>query len=540
MKLILKHIAFYLKFNLLSIQVQNKKLEDFIQNPSKTLLFVILIVFGANINAQIRIGDLHYRNDTTGKSFELSKAVHSSVKPYVISKTDLNHSSHLVIGSKVNSDSFVPNGKEKSRYRVYPLANLSAGLDNTKNLTYTAGLGLGVDYGKGKFFVTVKALPYFTKVNEVIDSVIQFSNTYPGAGQALSPNVFQNSELMAAFTINKFFTLLAGYGKNFFGLGYRSLLLSDNAAANPFFKIETSFSSIKYVNLYQVWRDIYQPTNQSQVNALKFTASHYLSWNITKNLNLSIFETVVMGGKDSLSNRGFDLNYLNPVVFYRPVEYSTGSADNVLLGINISYKTMENQTFYYQLILDEFLLSELQSGDKWWANKFGMQFGLKTKDFLIDDLYFQTEFNFVRPFTYSHKHSAQNYGHLNAPAAHPIGANFYELLNIISYKKGKHLFTNKITYSAYGIDSSEVNYGQNIFHSYADRYGNYGHEILQGLKTNVFNNHLIYEYPILTKLNLFVTAQYNFRFEINKYHTYTNHLFQIGLKSRIWNRYTDF
>jgi hypothetical protein len=316
--------------------------------------------------------------------------------------------------------------------------------------------------------------------------------------------------------------------------------LSDNAPANPFFRIETSFSSIKYVNLYQVWKDIYQPIGQEKANAYKFSAAHYLSWNITKQFNLSIFETVVMQGKDSLSNRGFDLNYLNPVVFYRPVEYATGSADNVLLGLNMSFKTYHNQTFYYQLILDEFLLGELKSGNKWWANKFGMQFGYKAKNFLIDDLYFQTEFNFVRPFTYSHKHSAQNYGQLNSPAAHPIGANFYEIIAILAYKKDKHNFTNKIAYSAYGIDTSAINYGQNIFNSYADRDENYGHKIMQGLKTNVFNNQFIYEYPILPKINMYATAQYTARLEFNSYGVKANHFIQIGIKSRIWNNYTDF
>lgn len=507
--------------------------------PSKRhITLLIFLIIGISSFSQIRIGDLHYRNDTMGQAFMYNQSVHSSVKPYVIQDNKSFYNKKGFI-SRAFAVTPYENGRV-SNYRIYPLTNLTTGFDNTNNLTYTTGLGLGIDYGKGNFFITGKFLPYYTKNNYITDSIVQFSNVSPGAGQELSSNVFQNAELMAAFRVNKFFTLLGGYGKNFFGEGYRSLLLSDNAAANPFFKIETSFSSIKYVNLYQVWKDIYQPPDQPEANTLKFSASHYLSWNITKDFNLSIFETVVMGGKDSLSDRGFDLNYLNPVVFYRPVEYSTGSADNVLLGVNMSYKTLNKQTFYYQLILDEFLLSALKSGEKWWANKFGMQFGFQAKNFLIDDLYLQTEFNFVRPFTYSHKHSAQSYGNLNAPVAHPIGANFYELVNILSYSKGKHQFTNKITCSAYGIDTSAVNYGQNIFHSYADRDGNYGHTILQGLKTNVFNNHLIYEYPIIPEINMYVTAQYNFRFEINEYTINTNHFIQIGLKSRIWNRYTDF
>lgn len=505
----------------------------------KHIIHLLFLFVGLNAFTQIRIADLHYRNDTTGQSFELDQSIHSSVKPFIVQDVIENYTGKGMMKKYAYCEGAHLSQSPKG-FKLYPLANLSIGYANLNGLTYTAGVGLGVDYGIGNFFVTGKFLPYYSQNNYMTDSIIQFSNVYPGAGRELVPNVFQNSELLAAYRVNKFFTFMGGYGKNFFGEGYRSLLLSDNAAANPFLKIETSFASIKYVNLYQVWRDIYEPPNQTSANALKFSASHYLSWNITKDFNLSIFETVVMGGKDSLSNRGFDLNYLNPVVFYRPVEYATGSADNVLLGVNMSYKTLQHHTFYYQLILDEFLLSELKAGNQWWANKFGMQFGIKAKDFLIDDLYFQTEFNFVRPFTYSHKYSAQSYGHLNAPVAHPIGANFYEAINIFSYKKGKHQFTNKLSYSAYGVDTSAVNYGQNIFHSYADRDGNYGHEILQGLKTNVINNQFIYEYPILPKINLYATAQYNFRLEINNYATKYNHFLQVGLKSRIWNRYTDF
>jgi hypothetical protein len=481
---------------------------------------------------------LHYRSDTTGQSFILDQSIHSSVKPYII-KDDISNyfKESIVFGSETNNQVTKPNNYS---LKIYPLSNISVGADNITGLNYDIGLGAGIDYGKGNFYITGKFLPQLTKGNYQIDSLINFNQVYPGGSQNRNNNMFFYSEILAAYRVNKFFTFMGGYGKNFFGEGYRSLLLSDNARANPFLKIETSFGSSKYVNLFQVWHDVYQPPNQSKKDGIKFSANHYISWNITKQFNLSIFETVVMQGKDSLSNRGFDLNYLNPVVFYRPVEYGTGSADNVLLGLNMSYKTLKKQTIYYQLILDEFLLSELKSDQKWWANKYGMQLGIKAQDFIINNLNVQAEFNFVRPFTYSHKHSAQNYGHLNASVAHPIGANFFEIIGLASYRKDKHTFTNKLTYSAYGIDTAAINYGQNIFHSYSDRDGNYGHSIMQGLKTNVLNNQLICEYPIVRSINLYFTAQYHYRFEINEYSVKHNHAFQIGLKSRIWNKYTDF
>ncbi len=500
----------------------------------KHIILVVLVSISTSILAQIKITDLHYRNDTLSEVFYYSSkqkynAFHSSVKPYVISNNDEYKNEKLTL-----------NFGQSSHLKLYPLSNLSVGYDNFVNLTYTAGAGLGADYSKGNFFITGKALPFYTQPFYMADSAASFSSVYPSASRDLSKNTYLNAELLMAYKTKQFFTFMGGFGKNFFGDGYRSLLLSDNSTAVPFFKIETSFASVKYVNLYQVWRDIYQPLNQLKQPKIKYAATHYLSWNITNDFNLSIFESVVVGGKDTLSNRRFDLNYINPVVFYRPVEYSSGSADNVLMGLNLSYKPIKNSLIYYQLILDEFLLKEIKARSKWWANKFGMQIGFKAKHFLVDNLYFQTEFNFVRPFTYSHKYSAQNYGQMNAPMAHPIGANFYEILNILSYKKGKHQLTNKMVYSAYGIDTSAVNYGQNIFKSYSDRDGDYDHLIMQGLKTNVFNNQFIYEYAVAPNINLYLTAQYTYRFEINQFGIKNNHYLMVGLKSRIWNRYTDF
>ena len=512
------------------------------------LTFIHIVIFLSltfSISAQLEVTNLHYRNDTLGQSFELNSSIHSSVKPYIIGKPYKYMADKLTLlflGKNLNGLKDRCGGiyETNSELKIYPISNLSSGLDNTKNLIYDLGLGLGLDYIRKNLYLSVKYLPTYSKNNYFNDSIIEFNSVYPGKGQKMIDNMYQNIDIIGAYKINKFFTVLGGHSKNFFGDGYRSLLLSDNASSNPFFKLETSFASIKYVNLFQVLKDIYQIPGQQSANAIKYSASHYLSWNITKEFNLSIFETVIMQGKDSLSDRGFDINYLNPFVFYRPVEYASGSADNVLLGLSMSYKTRKNHQFYYQLILDEFLLAEIKSDKNWWANKYGMQLGIKANHFGIKNLYAQVEYNFVRPFTYSHKHTAQNYGQMNQALAHPIGANFHELLGIVSYKKGKHQFTNKTTYTAYGTDTSAVNYGQNIFHSYTDRKGEYGHETMQGLKTNVITNQLIYEYALVPNINIFAFARYNYRFQINDNGIQNNHVFQIGIKSRIWNNYSDY
>ena len=53
---------------------------------------------------------------------------------------------------------------------------------------------------------------------------------------------------------------------------------------------------------------------------------------------------------------------------------------------------------------------------------------------LLDGLYSIMEFNSVRPFTYSHMSSKQNYGHKNHSLAHPLESNFKEFLVLAGFQ----------------------------------------------------------------------------------------------------------
>jgi len=501
------------------------------------LIAILLLVNCAKANAQIEINSLHYqtRIEKAALYFKDTITNHSSVLPYITPPTPNSNRKRLLC-YRIE--------KKRFQLKTYPILSASLGIESNQKkgarFLYTGGLGAGINIHSKKLFFTAKFLPYTTQSTFVADSVQQTLQQDIGGSRELFTNGYQQNEFLFAYKPNQFFTFSGGNGRNFFGEGYRSLILSDNSQANPFFKIETSFHSIKYVNLYQQWTDNTINPLDKKLDRKKFAAMHYISWNITREFNLSIFESVVWQTKDTLIDRGFDPNYLNPIVFYRPVEYGNGSADNVLLGMNMSFKFNKNHSIYTQLILDDFLLSEIKAHSKWWANKYGFQIGYKSIDFLgKDNLYFQTEFNLVRPFTYSHKHSVLSYGNLNSSAAHPIGANFFEIVQILSYKIKKISITNKITYASYGVDTSAISYGQNIFTPYVNRDGDYDHFIMQGFKKNVLNETLIIETPLLPNIDLHAYLKYNWRMEITPNKTYNNHFISIGIRSRIWNRYTD-
>jgi len=511
--------------------------------------FIIGISFFSwNSWSQITVDYLDYRHriENSETYFLDNQKIHSGVHPMILNKEDVGfqkEKGQLVFNRGTSTSAESGESRKSYGLRIYPIADIGVGVQYQKNkpdyFNYIAGAGLGIDFSSKKFFITGKLMPYATQSGYVADSIQQKSDMDLGTTRPIFGKIYSRNELLIGYRANKFFTFLAGYGKNFFGEGYRSLLLSDNASNYPFLKIETTFGSIKYVNLYTIWNDNSTDPSNKSLDRMKFSAIHYLSWNITREFNLSVFESVVWQAKDNIADRGFDLNYLNPVVFYRPVEYSNGSADNVLLGLNLSYKVNKNHCLYSQVIIDEFLLSKIKDDSKWWGNKWGVQLGYKSNSFLVENLYFQAEFNVVRPFTYSHKYSIQNYGHLNASVTHPLGANFYEVLNIISYKKNSIRFTNKITFSAFGVDTDSVNYGQNIFNSYSDRKEDYGHLIMQGLRTNVLNEQFILEVPLLEKIDLYFNVTYNYRMQYNEFQTTHNHFLMVGIRSRIWNSYSD-
>lgn len=375
----------------------------------------------------------------------------------------------------------------------------------------------------------------FSRANEMVPSLGKASPT----GLGYSYSRFSG---FVTFLPNKFFEFKAGVGKNFIGDGYRSLLLSDNAYQYPYFRINTTFWRLRYTNLFCMMDDIKTPAPFVGASTKKFATMHFLDWNISKRMNIGIFESVIWQSKDTLNTRGFDINYLNPIIFYRTVEYSLGSSDNSLLGMNARLKINDHYQLYAQFILDEFLLKEVLDGRGWWANKYGVQIGAKAiEPFRLKGLFLQTEFNVVRPFTYSHGSVLQNYGHMNQPLAHPIGANFWESVSIVRYEFKDFVISNQTNVALYGTDSNTVySYGGDIYQSYRNRAQEYYNRIGQGVSNHLFFNRFSASWVIDKAINLRIELAHVYRRITTPFENKDEHFFTIGIKTNLWNSYTDY
>jgi hypothetical protein len=319
---------------------------------------------------------------------------------------------------------------------------------NTRAINFRGGIGKQINFTTTIFESQGRFAGYFNDYAESLKPSGGNPVIIPGMGIAKQFKTdsydFPLAEANITFAPSKAFDLQLGYGRNFIGDGYRSLLESDGASPYPYFKINTAFWKIKYTNTYMWLKDVRPDATVDKTYATKFMANHYLSWNVSNRLNLGFFESVVWSNQN---NRGFDVNFVNPIIFYRSVEFASSSrSGNALLGISSKYKWNNNVNLYGQLLIDEFSFGDIKAGDNSWKNKYGYQLGAKYYNaFNVKDRLLQLEYNNVRPYVYSHSAVITNYAHNNQSLGHQWGGNFKELVTIARYHQGRYFADAKFT-----------------------------------------------------------------------------------------------
>ena len=348
------------------------------------------------------------------------------------------------------------------------------------------------------------------------------------------------------YRINDNFNAQIGNYKNMIGDGYRSLFLSDNASPYPYVKIEAEFWKLKYTNIWMQTRNTNLLTEGGAYQT-KFIAMHHLSYNINKRLNIGLFEAAIW---DNEGNRGFDISYLNPLLFYQMVEFSTGTeGGKVMVGANYKYKWSDHIYSYGQLLIDELSLDDVFGGNKSFRNKFGVQLGIKYFDaFKLKNLDLQLEYNQVRPFTYSHFKISTNYTHSGQSLAHFWGANFREAIAIARYRKNRWMGHAKFIYGLRGFEPEADNnpfYGSDLFGTENNIFSETGVEIGQGNKVNSYYTEIEAGYLInpATNFKVYINViNRNFKATTQNERTFDDNTIWInfGLRTDLFNWYFDY
>ena len=332
-----------------------------------------------------------------------------------------------------------------------------------------------------------------------------------------------------AFKPIKSLTMTFGHDKNFIGSGIRSMVLSDFSAPYLQLKTDLRIGRLQYLSILGQMTNmqVVNPPFSQITNAPKYMAFHHLNINLTKTLNVGLFESVMYGSRKT----GFELNYLNPVIFYRFVEGYLGSSDNAMVGADFKLNILKTFTAYGQYFLDEYNTTEFKK-EGWWSKKYAWQLGVKYFDvFKIKNLDLQYELNRARPFMYSHFTDYTNYVNYNLPMAHPLGANFKENIVSVKYQPHPKVLLSFVAMNALkGEDKDSSNYGGNIkLNNRIGRISDYNNYIGQGFENRIKNTEMVAS--LMIKHNLFIDLMYQRRKD-SYFIDETESIFSFGLR---WN-----
>ncbi|MBL4651605.1 MAG: hypothetical protein JKY53_01905 [Flavobacteriales bacterium] len=418
--------------------------------------------------------------------------VHTGIRP--ILESDFNYDSLKTtqdeyinrtertkwLGRKLKTEHFINVNQDDFRFSIDPAINMESGQeqslqpDTTTLYKNIRGIRVQGDIGKHVSFTTAF---YESQVifPTYVDAYTRDINTdplyptfgiVPGQGRAKSFKSggfdYGMSSANVSYSPNSYLNVQLGYGKNFIGEGYRSMLLSDVAFNYPFIKITSKFGKHKkwqYSNIFSSLKHINRvPTTiaTEQQFIPKGGTFHYLSWVPNGRIQIGFFEGTIFEtwNANSSVSKPYNIMEVNPLIGVNSITYGSGGNNNTLMGINLKITPINYITLYGQYVYDN-------------ANKYGYQAGLKIYHLggLVKNLSVRLEYNSAMPFTYSHNQPTQNYGHYGQPLAHIYGGGFNETLAILNYSYKDIFIQAKYISASYTDDESTYNWGKNIFKS---------------------------------------------------------------------------
>ncbi|MGC9331936.1 MAG: hypothetical protein ACP5DZ_08695 [Bacteroidales bacterium] len=247
-----------------------------------------------------------------------------------------------------------------------------------------------------------------------------------------------------------------GHDKLFIGEGHRSLFLSDAAFQQLFFQTSIDLGQFRFTNITLQWinpnfNNLMQwDTEQStEGNYQRKTNSiNMLEWQISDAFRLGFVEAILYKPET-----GFDLNMINPWLFFRASMVRQNSGNNILMGLDALY-AFDNADVYAQLMIDDVQSTNMGISNPY--NRFGWQIGAMYYDvFGVQNLHVRTEHNYIRAMSYAESMPEISWTHYNQNAAHPAGNNLMEFIAIVQYRWRNLPLSCQLNYMEYGDEHNE-------------------------------------------------------------------------------------
>jgi hypothetical protein len=546
-----------------------------LQLPGKIIILLCVMVFSSKISRAQSVYLPHsyqFYQKFNADVYAKSNSMHTSLRPFLIDSTlnnrynqlmqpgiDTSHKSwilrkvfneHLVDIKTTEYTfyaDFLPDnvfGKDFKDKSVHTASFKPLGFLVSSQLGInTRGYQIGGTVGTKFSFYTSgfeNQAEFPTYYNEYVDKI----KFVPGQAYDRSPDKtstdYSYATAIISYTPIKQLNVTLGQDKTFIGDGYRSILLSDYAANYPLLRVTANVGKVQYMVMWTYMQDKNLPKFDTYGgNRRKWALFHYLDWNVNNSLSLGFFNAYIAPeANDQGVRRGFDVNFVNPLVFVSNFGPSS-QPGNALIGFTGKYKIFDKSALYGQLLIDRFDAGSFFESNSI-KNTNGVQLGIRGADiFAVKNLNYLFEYNTVKPYTYMDEDAISNYTLYSQPLGDPFGANFKELIGIMNYSAGKFDFQGQLTYAKYGLDAVVAdNNGKDVMKPFVPTLSTT--TVGQGLKTNLYYAEGTVSYLINTKYNLRFELGALYRHEKNAVTEKNASVITFGLRSTFRNLYHDF
>lgn len=219
--------------------------------------------------------------------------------------------------------------------------------------------------------------------------------------------------------------------QNVWGYGTRGqVILSRKSPSAPQFKMRVPIA--EWMDFVYVLADLhsqvidsarsYRPYSSTITNFYrpvyrsKYMAGHGVEITITDGLDLSIGETVIY------SDKGIQLMYLLPVMFFKSGEHYNRDTDNIQWYGSLDVNLIRNTNLYLSVLIDELstddLLNPLRA-----RNQLGYTIGAQVYDVPLTNVSLALEYTRLNPWVYTHKYTAATFTNNGYDMGHWIGQN---------------------------------------------------------------------------------------------------------------------
>lgn len=210
------------------------------------------------------------------------------------------------------------------------------------------------------------------------------------------------------------------YGKQFFGNGYRSLILSDASMNMPMVQLGLQNQHFQYkstVGIGQEQSRIPLGSTGESLFKRKLITWNYLSYLPTEKLEIALMETVVSTRWTPQGVVAPELHAYMPIIGARGWMAQKDSNATVMYGANLKWNANRNTTFY---------------GQYGWVTKGlgkdALQFGALFTDLGMKNLDLRVEYNQVGAYFYSQNVNLMSLTQQSQPLGHNAGSALTEWL----------------------------------------------------------------------------------------------------------------